>query len=80
MSSRRAKVARVILIATPDNSSSKEGDDEEEETGNEIQVEFEAIGPEEEEDSWRTSKGSEGCCSSSLLEIPILFQQIFFVH
>ena len=50
MSSRRAKVARVILIATPDNSSSKEGDDEEEEAGNEIQVEFEAIGPEEEED------------------------------
>ena len=50
MSSRRAKVARVILIATPDNSSSKEGDVEEEETGNEIQVEFEAIGPEEEED------------------------------
>ena len=50
MSSRRAKVARVILIATPDNSSSKEGDDQEEETGNEIQVEFEAIGPEEEED------------------------------
>ena len=48
MSSRRAKVARVILIATPDNSSSKEGDDEEEETGNEIQVEFEAIGPEED--------------------------------
>ncbi len=50
MSSRRAKVARVILNATPDNSSSKEGDDEEEETGNEIQVEFEAIWPEEEED------------------------------
>ena len=50
MSSRQAKVARVIPIDTPDNSSSKEGDDEEEETGNEIQVEFEAIGPEEEED------------------------------
>ena len=38
----------MILIATPDNSSSKEGDVEEEETGNEIQVEFEAIGPEED--------------------------------
>jgi len=49
MSSRQAKVARVIPIDTPDNSSSEEGDDEEEETGNEIQVEFEARGPEEED-------------------------------
>jgi len=48
MSSRQAKVARVIPIDTPDNSSSEEGDDEEE-TGNEIQVEFEARGPEEED-------------------------------
>jgi len=49
MSSRQAKVARVIPIDTPDNSSSEEGDDEEEEAGNEIQVEFEARGPEEED-------------------------------
>ena len=41
MSSRQAKVARVIPIDTPDNSSSDEGGDnsgDEEETGNEIQV------------------------------------------
>ena len=53
MSSRQAKVARVIPIDTPDNSSSEEGGDgsgdEEEETANEIQVEFEARGPEEED-------------------------------
>jgi len=52
MSSRQAKVARVIPIDTPDNSSSDEGGDnsgDEEETGNEIQVEFEARGPEEED-------------------------------
>jgi len=53
MSSRQAKVARVIPIDTPDNSSSEEGGDgsgdEDEETGNEIQVEFEARGPEEED-------------------------------
>ena len=53
MSSRQAKVARVIPIDTPDNSSSEEGGDgsgdEDEETANEIQVEFEARGPEEED-------------------------------
>ena len=53
MSSRQAKVARVIPIDTPDNSSSEEGGDgsgdEEEEAANEIQVEFEARGPEEED-------------------------------
>ena len=40
MSSRQAKVARVIPIDTPDNSSSDEGGDNsgDEETGNEIQV------------------------------------------
>lgn len=43
----------MIPIDTPDNSSSEEGGDgsgdEEEETANEIQVEFEARGPEEED-------------------------------
>ena len=43
----------MIPIDTPDNSSSEEGGDgsgdEDEETANEIQVEFEARGPEEED-------------------------------
>jgi len=50
MSSRQAKVARVIPIDTPDNSSSdsEEGSGNEDD-GKEIQVEFEARGPEEED-------------------------------
>jgi len=48
MSSRQAKVARVIPIDTPDNSSS-DSEGEIEEDGKEIQVEFEARGPEEED-------------------------------
>jgi len=49
MSSRQAKVARVIPIDTPDNSSSDSEASGEEEDGKEIQVEFEARGPEEED-------------------------------
>jgi len=48
MSSRAAKVARVIPIDTPDNSSS-DSDSETEKEGTEIQVEFEARSPEEED-------------------------------
>jgi len=47
MSNRAAKVARVIPIDTPDNSSSDS--DSEAEEGKEIQVEFEARSPEEED-------------------------------
>jgi len=43
--SSRAKVARVVAIETPDNSASEEEDEEQQE----IQVEFEARGPEEED-------------------------------
>jgi protein BCP1 len=50
MSSRQAKVARVIPIDTPDNSSSdSENDGSEDEEGKEIQVEFEARAPGEED-------------------------------
>jgi len=49
MSSRQAKVARVIPIDTPDNSSSDSEGGSGEEDGKEIQVEFEARGPEEED-------------------------------
>jgi len=48
MSNRAAKVARVIPIDTPDNSSS-DSDSEAEQEGKEIQVEFEARSPEEED-------------------------------
>jgi len=47
MNSRQAKVARVVALDTPDNSAS---DNEESDTeGKEIQVEFEARSPEEED-------------------------------
>jgi len=49
MSSRQAKVARVVAVDTPDNSSSESEEDEEQEGGQDIQVEFEARGPEEED-------------------------------
>jgi len=50
MNSRQAKVARVIAIDTPDNSDSDNAEYGEEDTdGKEIQVEFEARSPEEED-------------------------------
>ena len=38
MSSRQAKVARVVAVDTPDNSSSESEEDEEQEGGQDIQV------------------------------------------
>jgi len=48
MTNRAPKVARLIPIDTPDNSSS-DSDSENEQDGKEIQVEFEARSPEEED-------------------------------
>ena len=48
MTNKAPKVARLIPIDTPDNSSS-DSDSEAEEEGKEIQVEFEARSPEEED-------------------------------
>ena len=38
MSSRQAKVARVVQVDTPDNSSSESEEEEEQEGGQDIQV------------------------------------------
>ena len=48
MTNRAPKVARLVPIDTPDNSSS-DSESETEQEGKEIQVEFEARSPEEED-------------------------------